>query len=132
MMSWTFCATKMMLNCAIQALYHNDLHRWRSQMVGVVKVLIEALSSPALRFLHQFMWVVMETMCCCRYDCKNVDWIVIGALSLGFCVKEIWSAEIQFEQFVHRILLHCQGLEYCRLQVILNIHWIFSVLSCLI
>lgn len=114
-----------MLNCAIQALYHNDLHRWRSQMVGVVKVLIEALSGPALRFLHQFMWVVMETMCCCRYDCKNVDWIVIGALSLGFCVKEIWSAEIQFEQFVHRILLHCQGLEYCRLQVILNIHWIF-------
>lgn len=114
-----------MLNCAIQALYHNDLHRWRNKMAGVVKVLIEALSSPVLRFLHQFMWVVMETMCCCRYDCKNVDWIVIGAWSLGFCVKEIWSVEIQFEQFVHRIFLHCQGLEYCRLQVILNMHWIF-------
>lgn len=107
-----------MLNCAIQALYHNDLHRWRNKMAGVVKVLIEALSSPAIRFLHQFMWVVMETMCCCRYDCKNVDWIVIGAWSLGFSVKEIWSVKIQFEQFVHRIFLHCQGLEYYRLQMI--------------
>lgn len=122
-----------MLNCAIQALYHNDLHRWRNKMAGVVKVLIEALSSPAIRFLHQFMWVVMETMCCCRYDCKNVDWIVIGAWSLGFSVKEIWSVKIQFEQFVHRIFLHCQGLEYYRLQVILNMHWIFFyvLLECL-